>query len=76
MRFNAWGNGMEELLCEAQTSSESGALKIVRYPERDLDIYQMPASSRNRGIIEWIPCIEPIKANEAAHRPRWRTYSR
>jgi len=68
---------MGELLCEVgkATPSESHTLKIVRYSERDFDIYQMPASSWNRGIIEWIHCIEPIKANEAGHRPTRRICS-
>jgi len=76
MRFNTWGNDMGELLCEMEANLvRKRCSKIVRFTERDFDIYQMPASSRNRRIIEWIPCIEPITANEAGHRPMRRTYS-
>jgi hypothetical protein len=76
MRFNTWRNDMGELLCEVEANLvKKRCSKIVRFTERGFDIYQMPASSRNRGISEWIPCIEPIKANETGRYPAGRAFS-
>src|SRR5262245_28837830 len=65
---------MGELLCEVEANLiRKRCSKIVRFTEGDFDIYQMPASSWNRGIIEWIPCIELIRRTRPVSVPRGGT---
>ena len=48
MRFNTWGNDMGEPLCEVDEDNLC-RIEIVRYSDRDFDIYQT-ARERRLGL--------------------------
>ena len=57
MRFNTWGNDMGEPLCEVDEDNLC-RIEIVRYSDRDFDIYQT-ARERRLGLEPDSTLLQP-----------------